>query len=161
MIFHEIGDLLKSDCTVIAHQANCMKAMGAGIAYQIKLKYPKMYEVDCNDPRSASEKLGGFTYARIQNGWGFNLYGQFRMGYGLQTDYKALEKAIDKMLTIIPELTRFDSGPAGHTLKVGMPWKIGAGLAGGDWDIILNIIETLSYKHNIDIYLYELKIPHK
>lgn len=153
MIHHVKGDLLKSDCTFIGHQANCQRTMGSGIARQIAADLPDMARVDRSDMRASKVKLGNFTYTRIPNGWGFNLYGQLYYGQGLQTDYKALEKAIDRMLTIVPELARFDLRKL--PVKVGFPYKIGAGLAGGDWDIIYEILERLSNKHSIDIWLYE------
>ena len=38
------GDLLKSGCDIICHQVNEYGVMGAGIAKQIKEKYPKALE---------------------------------------------------------------------------------------------------------------------
>ena len=38
------GDLLKSGCDIICHQVNEYGVMGAGIAKQIKEKYPKAFD---------------------------------------------------------------------------------------------------------------------
>lgn len=154
MIHHVQGNLLRSDCTFIAHQANCQKRMGSGIAYQIKKEIPELYQVDLGDSRTPEERLGGISYTRTKAGWGFNLYGQFTPGYGLQTSYKSLESALSKMLTYIPELVRFDSRKITN-IKVGLPYLIGCGLAGGDWKIVYPMLERLSDHHKIDIYLYE------
>jgi len=40
--------------------------------------------------------------------------------------------------------------------KVGVPYKMGCGLAGGDWDIVLKILNRQSEKHDVDIYIYKL-----
>ena len=37
------GDLFQSDARIIAHQVNCQKKMGSGVALQIKKKYPNVY----------------------------------------------------------------------------------------------------------------------
>lgn len=36
------GDILKSKADIICQQVNCKGAMGAGLAKQIKEKYPKV-----------------------------------------------------------------------------------------------------------------------
>lgn len=41
-------------------------------------------------------------------------------------------------------------------IKIGLPYGIGAGLAGGNWDEILNVIERVSNEFNREIYLYQL-----
>ena len=40
-----------------------------------------------------------------------------------------------------------------ETLTIGFPYKIGCGLAGGDWNIVYNIIEEeFSGNYNVKIY---------
>lgn len=149
------GDLLKSNCTVIAHQCNCFSTMGSGIAKQIKQMYPEAYHADYNFPYSARERLGkcSRTYARNKTRVIVNLYGQFQYGRGqVFTDYIALTLALKEALSGLEVLEK-----KGFPVKFGMPKCIGAGLAGGDWDHIYNIIEELADEYNRDIYLYKLK----
>ena len=40
--------------------------------------------------------------------------------------------------------------------KIGLPYGIGCGLAGGNWNIIIGIITEAAEEFNIDIYLYKL-----
>jgi O-acetyl-ADP-ribose deacetylase (regulator of RNase III) len=148
------GDLLKSDCTVIAHQCNCFSTMGAGIAKQIKNMYPQAYEADKSFPYSPEVRLGKLSYAYIPEKpiIIFNLYGQYDYGRsGVKTNYRALYSAMDSMFYILDEY------PVPFPIKIGMPYGIGCGLAGGDWNIVYKMIEKLSVKYNRDVYLYKLK----
>ena len=102
MLIYKSGDLLKSDCTVVMHQANCQKTMGAGIAKAISKMYPGAYLVDKNSNLSPEERFGTFThYTSKDNGVTVvNLYGQLHFGRGGNfTNYDKLESAIDSFLS--------------------------------------------------------------
>lgn len=152
MLHNKQGDLLASDCHIIVHQCNCMGVMGAGIARQIKQKYSKAYYADINFsiPVGSRERLGQYSKARHRGKLVINLYSQFTYGSGLQTDYKAMREGLTKLFD-----TLADEDP-GKELKVGMPYLIGAGLAGGDEQVILGILEEISSHYERDIYLYKL-----
>lgn len=158
MIYHAQGDLLTSDCNFIGHQSNCLGAFGGGIAGQIRKVHPEMYKVFREDTRLAEDKLGSFTIAEISLGFGFNLYGQYTFGgrglHGRDTNYGALTIALDKMLKLVPQVA-MSHGISPDDIKVGLPWLLGSGLAGGDWDIVHEIIEFSADNNKIDIHLYE------
>lgn len=40
MIKHVKADIFTTDCDIIVHQVNCYGVMGAGIAKQVKERYP-------------------------------------------------------------------------------------------------------------------------
>lgn len=134
MVKHIIGDLVRdsADYQVIGHGCNCFCTMGAGIAPQIKAKFPEAYEVDCATIKGDKNKLGTITYTVIQDTPIIvNLYSQY--GYARQHGEVALDyKALRSSLKLMKE--KF----SGKTMA--LPW-IGAGLAGGDWNVILRIIE--------------------
>jgi len=71
---------------------------------------------------------------------GINSYGS---EFKRRVDYDALKKCLDKV----------NKYASDHDMEVHMP-KIGAGLAGGDWDIIEGIIE--SSLDDINVVVYEL-----
>lgn len=142
------GDLLEQNFDVIGHQANCLNIMGAGIALQIKNKFPNAFEVD--RLVNQNNKYGNFSISRTQKPYIANLYGQYAIGkiYNKMLKYdnlKALESALEGLLNYMS----YDS------LKtLGLPYMIGCGLAGGDWNKTFEMIKKLSKKHdNIDIYL--------
>jgi O-acetyl-ADP-ribose deacetylase (regulator of RNase III) len=106
--------------------------MGAGIAPQIKHKFPEAYEADCETQSGDESKLGTITYTENTTPIVVNLYGQFdytgRRSGKMDLDYDALRSALKAMRE------KF----TGKTF--GLP-MIGAGLAGGDWNVIEAIIE--------------------
>ncbi len=151
------GDLLTSDCSVIMHQANCLCAMDAGIAKNIREIYPETYEADKNDTRPPNQKLGSFSYAIIQktNLIIGNIYGQLKyFGPARLTNYEALENGL---LSFLSELHAIKME---HKInckdKVGVPYGIGCGLARGKWEIVSHILESISSQVEKDIWIYRL-----
>jgi O-acetyl-ADP-ribose deacetylase (regulator of RNase III) len=134
MIKYIDGDLVKDAelFDVIAHCCNCFCTMGAGIAPQIKTKFPEAYKADCETINGDTNKLGTISYTENTKPIVVNLYGQFdytgRRTGQMDLDYTALRSALREMKN------KFSG------LLFGLP-KIGAGLAGGDWDVIEAIIE--------------------
>jgi O-acetyl-ADP-ribose deacetylase (regulator of RNase III) len=157
-VFIKKGDLLESDCTVIGHQANCFKTMGAGIAAQIKEKYHRAYLADLILPLDASDRLGLYSDAFESDKLIFNLYSQFRPGAvdeewvdrGMQ-----FELVLNRMLKTVKQCKVKIEKQYG-SLKVGLPYMIGCGIAGGDWSEYYDIISEASNKYKVDIYLYRL-----
>ncbi|MDQ0337469.1 O-acetyl-ADP-ribose deacetylase (regulator of RNase III) [Caldalkalibacillus uzonensis] len=145
------GDLLQSDCDVIAHQANCFSSMEAGIAKQIKKLYPQAYEADRDFPYPPEQRLGKISVAKVAaDRYVVNLYGQFHYdGPGPKTDYAALESALTEMFRYAYEGL---SNP-----KFGVPYKIGCGLAGGAWANVSEILDRVSDQFNQTIYAYKLE----
>ncbi|PTM57745.1 macro domain-containing protein [Desmospora activa] len=147
------GDLLQSDCTVIGHQANCFATMGAGIAKQIAKRYPEAFQTDKEYPVpvGSRERLGSLSYAwhRDQR-LIFNLYGQYHYGRGKQTDYEAFRSALRSMFHHLEGMEDQDF------IKVGLPYNIGCGLAGGDWKRIESIIYSVSEQFQRGVHLYKL-----
>lgn len=114
----------------IGHQANCYKTMGAGIAKAIKQRYPEVYEADINFPQQQGlTRLGKYSVANTKHGLVVNLYGQlgWRKGTFPNTDVKALKDALFSFV---------EDNISDETMLLGLPYKIGAGLGGGDWDEI-------------------------
>lgn len=129
-------DILQINRGIIVHQVNTKGVMGAGLAKQIKDKYPQVYK----EYREACIKkklhLGIPQYVTINQDLIIcNLPGQKEYGRNSEcyTNYEALDSAL-RWIQIKSEC----SG-----LPIYTPYKIGCGLAGGDW----NIVEGLISKH--------------
>lgn len=151
------GDLLECDETVIAHCANCFNTFGAGVAKQIKAKYPNAYAADCATKSGDKGKLGSFTKS-VGDKIIYNLYGQFFYGFRNgkpPLDYSALQMAMSAMRRdlIMHHKQLYESG-------IAMP-RIGAGLAGGDWDTIEQIINRVFFDCNVTIYTYQMHKSNK
>ncbi len=144
------GDLLESDCDILIHQANCFGNMGAGIAKQIKKKYPRAYEADrlFPTPIGSYERLGKYSFYIDSDYMVVNLYSQFKYSRnGNHTDYDAMYKALDSLCDTLQGTGDF---------KIGFPYLIGAGLAGGDPDTILSLLNKIAKKYDLTFYLYKL-----
>jgi O-acetyl-ADP-ribose deacetylase (regulator of RNase III) len=118
---------------VIGHGCNCFCTMGAGIAKGIKAKFPKAYEADCATPKGDRAKLGTCSFAECPGPKGtvtvVNAYTQHHYaGGGVLVDYEAVRRCMQWIAAKFPGK------------RIGLP-KIGAGLAGGDWEAIRRIIE--------------------
>ena len=47
MVIYEMGDIFQSSAQALVNPVNTVGVMGAGLALQFKLRYPKMYEEYC------------------------------------------------------------------------------------------------------------------
>ena len=134
MIKHVVGDLVRDaeQYEVIMHGCNCFCAMGAGIAPQIKAKFPEAYAVDCATTAGDINKMGTITHTVNTKPIVVNMYTQYdtkgRRNGQMDFDYDAFRKALK-------EVKAKFSGK-----MMAMP-KIGAELAGGDWELIERILE--------------------
>lgn len=130
------GDLiklaLKGKFDVIVHGCNCFCTMNRGIARSIRIEFPEALEADLKTEKGDRSKLGTFTYARVIRSIYkigiINAYIQYDYrGEGVKVDY-------DSVRTVFRNLKHYFKYK-----RVGIP-LIGAGLAGGNWDIISEII---------------------
>ncbi len=145
------GDLIKKakegEFDLIAHGCNCFCTMGAGIAKGIKSEFPEAFEADRVTQTGAKEKLGTCSFAKIERD-GINLivvnaYTQFDYrGRGVKVDYDAVRSCMKWIRE------NFEGK------RTGIP-KIGAGLAGGDWERISHIVDEELAEE--DVTLVEFK----
>lgn len=148
------GDLLQSDCNVLIHQANCYQTMGAGIAKQIRNKYPEAYRADQHDQRRPLERLGSYSvgYHLPTNQYIVNLYAQLHYGtQKRQTDYNALRMALQATFAWLDTIDPLKK------LTIGLPYGMGCGLAGGDWSIVVKIIEEVSSCAHREITIFQYR----
>ena len=154
------GDLInlaeRGEYDIIVHGCNCFVTMSAGIAKSIKEKWPHAYEADRETVPGDKDKLGQFTFttatAPTKTGILFiiNAYTQFEY-------WKTKNKKTNVNYTAIQEVFHNIKASFGErNLKFGIP-KIGAGLAGGDWNIIEPLIEKEMQGENIEVVEYEKK----
>lgn len=158
MLHYKDGDLLKSDCTTIMHQANCFGVMGAGIAKGIAQLYPEAAAVDRYSEYSPENKFGKFTYAIMETGITVvNLYGQYELGFVDNKKQDERMKMLRSALNFFLYTAKSGFNNNIDLSKIGVPHGMGCGLAGGDWPTVENILREVSSEHNVDIYIYKLQ----
>jgi O-acetyl-ADP-ribose deacetylase (regulator of RNase III) len=154
------GDALSAPTGIIVHGCNCQGVMGAGIAAQVKKRYPGAYQVYRDQYESLETlsgvncglELGDITGAEVEpNKFIVNANTQYHCGVDKRyVDYEAVANCFQKVREIselIEELRKVK-------LDVVFP-MIGAGLAGGNWKIIETIIlETLGDSITKKLYLF-------
>ena len=117
---------------VLVHQVNCRRIAGAGIALAIRRQWPHWFLTYSTQYLA----LGAATLIRVQAkpvAYVASIYAQDGIGaYSRQTNYEAFATALDKLQVLLTPVT---------TLPVYVPYKIGCGLGGGDWDKIRGILE--------------------
>jgi O-acetyl-ADP-ribose deacetylase (regulator of RNase III) len=139
-LFTTKGDLLalaeEGRFDIIVQGCNCQNVMGSGIAKQIKDKYPGAYEADCDleyETPFRYNKLGNYSYYETDKFLIINAYTQFNyMPRGLDHFEYA------SFAVILQKLAHYYG-----SLRFGLPY-IGMGLAGGDSERIIPIIEEFA-----------------
>ena len=152
------GNILdyESKVDIIAHQVNCQGIMGGGLALQIKNKWPKVFKsysdfvnksvIDMGG-RARSFLLGACQVVQISSNFGIaNLFGQYDIGNGRQTDYEALFKSLCSLRKKMLDL---------RLTSVAFPLKLGCGLAGGNWNIVSALIKDAFDGSGVSIIFVE------
>jgi O-acetyl-ADP-ribose deacetylase (regulator of RNase III) len=151
IVYGNILDLAEQGAfNAIVHGCNCFCNFGAGLALQIKQRYPAAYKVDLQTIKGDKHKLGQVSVAAVTSTYKpdhsfliLNAYTQYNYGRStVHADYKAIRKCFNYINTYF------------SNMELGVP-MIGAGLAGGDWNIINAIIEEQLI--NIDYTIVKYK----
>lgn len=131
-------DITTIDSGIIAHQVNCRGKMGSGIAGALRSKYPCIFAPYSKIIRSyiaSGEKepiLGTVNLVPVSSALRVaNMFTQYDYGYdgGLYTNYDAIESAFKRL-----KMVNY------RNLPVAIPYLLGCGLGGGDWNIVSEII---------------------
>ncbi|QAY01351.1 hypothetical protein ZPAH1_orf00337 [Aeromonas phage ZPAH1] len=124
--------------TIFVHGCNCHTAMNSGIAGGISKFFPEAPEADRlyqklfkqKDGTVSMDMLGLYSWIPLEYGSKLvNLYTQYFPGPDLRLE--ALEEGFINIAS--------DYGYDGYRLVFP---KIGAGIAGGDWEVISKVIEN-------------------
>ena len=159
--------------SAIAHSCNTRNIMGAGIAKQIKNRYPQAYEADTKAFNTEYDKngqyvhwLGKFSKAEINSkflpndkGYIYNMYNQANIGGGRQVHYEKFWQALKRVEQDLYEINvakhEYDGSPPP---VLGLPYGISCGLAGGNWGIIKAMIEDIFLDSPIECYIVKFDL---
>lgn len=151
MIKYVDGNILTCDAKIRCHQVNCFGIMDAGLAKQIKLKYPEIFNFYRNlcYKYSPEKLLGTVHFARchdktiIANMFSQKDYGNDGKVY---TDYTALDSCIEHV---------YNKAKA-ESCNVAFPYFLGCGYGGGDWNEVEKVIKKYFDNSNIECLIVKL-----
>lgn len=155
------GDLIQlakeGHFDTIVHGCNCFNTMGRGIARNIKKHFPDAYRADQATVKGDRAKLGHYSFGKYTDAsmgidlMVMNAYTQYTYWEdGDLFEYEAFQDILDKIWGIdLSCLALF-----GSRERWGFP-LIGCGLAGGDKDRILGMIESSLAGSDVTVVEYE------
>lgn len=145
MVIYKKGDLFKAPEQILAHGVNCSGAFGSGVAYGMSQNHKKSRDQYFSKFGHGGWKLGEVQFVESESKIIANCATQLEyLPRGVcHADYPSIKEAMIK----VKEFAISNNG------TVAIP-KIGAGLAGGDWDTIKAILEEVF--NDYDVVVYEL-----
>jgi O-acetyl-ADP-ribose deacetylase (regulator of RNase III) len=152
MIKYKKGNVLDATENIIIQSVNHQGKMGAGLAKQIATKYPDLvlnYKALCNISFDKIRRNGIFSYYIIgKDKYIMSIFGQDKYGRDKKyTDYISFGNGLEQVAMFAQA----------QDYSIAIPSGIGAGLGGGDWDVILDIIENcFSYYSDVEVAIYSL-----
>jgi O-acetyl-ADP-ribose deacetylase (regulator of RNase III) len=133
----------------ICHQTNPFGIMGAGVALALAKKYPEIleqYVEYCSNPMQNILGTALFTPTGILYIYVINLFGQKTMNQERDTDYEHIYAALEEFFSFLPDYPEY---------SIAFPKNMSSALAGGKWNIIYSMIESLSKDLPNDVYIVE------
>ena len=128
----------------IVHQTNIERVMGAGIAKKMAELFPA-----CLSALQASNGiLGEVSQCTTEHGFIFNVTAQSIKGMGRKTNYEAFFCAMQEVER--RALLRKDN------FRLGIPYNIGCGYGGGDWQIVSAMLSAIFEKSTVQAVICKL-----
>jgi len=145
MIRYIKGDLFDTDCDIIAHGCNCRGGYGSGVAYTMAMKYPKARELYLEKYDEEGWRLGDVQFITVRDGKIIANCATQDAYYPRNVrhaNYSAIHMAMSEVKDYAKE----------RGLSIAIP-KIGAGLAGGDWNEIEKILNEVFSDYDVTVYI--------
>lgn len=145
------GDIFEGEWDYFVHCANSYHAMKSGIARSVVELFPEAVEAD-NATVKDESKLGTYSIGVSKYGKNIvNLYGQSGIGNdGHPLNRNARYDAIYNGLFLLFESIKNTADGA----EVAIPHGMCCGLAGGDWNIVRTIIQSLQERFGARVTIY-------
>lgn len=150
MLIHVMNDIFdgQPNKCIMVQQVNTQGVMGSGLAKAIRNKYPMVYEHYRTEYELELLTLGYTSYIEVEpdkfvaNICGQEFYGRDGKRY---TDYEALRSGLEDVKMMAQALN----------VDVVIPYKIGCGLGGGDWNgVVLPMVEDI-FKDGLVAFVYQ------
>lgn len=133
----KFGDILSAESGIIVHGCNAQGVMGSGIALQIKNRWPECFNIYSNFCKVEHNKqalLGQIIPYAVPDSDVIIVNAITQLNFGKDGKKYVSYESILRAFDVIAEIAMLKS------VKVHYP-LIGAGLGGGDWAVISDIID--------------------
>jgi len=144
------GDLLNATETYICHQCNCVSTgSAAGLARVIfdRLPYADIYK-----DRDGMDMPGTIVVAKGTKSI-INILGQFYPG-GISYEYSELDGREARKRYF--KLALWEMAKTLPGSSFAFPWRVGCGIAGGDWGEYIGILKSFESYIDGDVAIYRL-----
>jgi O-acetyl-ADP-ribose deacetylase (regulator of RNase III) len=135
-----IGDLFDSKEKYLLHQCNCVTNRSAHLAKDVFARYPyaDIYtgRIDPNKPGTIEIRGDGQNQRYVINMLGQYFPGKSKFPESIKDGLIIREKYFHQCLLRVAKISNLES--------VALPWRIGCGAAGGDWDHYLGTITNFA-----------------
>jgi O-acetyl-ADP-ribose deacetylase (regulator of RNase III) len=144
MINYVKGDLFSTDADIIAHGCNCRGGYGSGVAGIMAKKFPKARQYYLDKHQEDGWELGDVQFVKV--------YGErYIANCATQDEYYPRNKCHADYDAIRICMMRVKDFAIANNMKIAIP-KIGAGLAGGDWNVIEQILKEVFSDYDVTVY---------
>lgn len=145
---------LEGHCVYICHQCNCISKSGAGLASALFKKYPDANVFALKHSKGHKSIPGTVDVIKVIEEPGYelsiiNIYGQYTPGLN-----KTNEPREEWFEFALQQLAQLKDIPTKFPKKIIFPYKIGCGLAGGDWKLYSKMLENYYHKTKEDFKIF-------
>ena len=143
MLIHEYrGDMFEhiKPGKAYAHGVNCRGVMGAGVAKEVRKRFPKNYLIYRSLCEQEGLTLGDFTFTIEHGVMIYNLATQYNPGP--HADPAAIHESVESMMY--------------HASTVGVKAintvRLGCGIGGLDWTDVRPVLESIDSTVKLNVY---------
>lgn len=144
-VFERCGDIFDSKADILCHQVNYHGVMGAGIAVGMKARMaPHEFDVYKRVCKAGSFNLGNVLYSKTEDGRVIaNCFSQIEG----TTSYDMFRAC----------MTQVERKAHAENKTVAIPYKMGCGIACGDWNTVYRIILDVFENSVVPCEIYALE----
>ncbi len=142
-----VSAVLDHEVDYMLHVTNSQRVYRSGVAKEVRDRIPEAYEA------YMATQVKGTIGCVTKGGYVYNMTAQEYYGYDKKRylDYGALAECLFTVREDLKQVTVMRK-----VWKIGIPHYLGSGLAGGDWDIVLELVMGILGK-NFQIVVYKLE----
>lgn len=151
-----LGDIVNAQVDVIAHQCNCVTKVGKGLSHSLFKQYPEanIYRIRKTHSIPGNSIIIYVEKPRSKVKYIANMLAQYYPGPS-KYENDTPQMRVEWFKACLQQVADFMQG--NQLTSLALPYRIGCGLAGGNWTIYEQVIREFS-EHNfwLSIYMYTL-----